>query len=63
MQWFSDFLYQWITLFLFAVALCFMAYFLAEKDQTKMLWCGFAAWVLMGAALAIFLNTIQGLRP
>jgi hypothetical protein len=57
MQWLLDALYQWITLFLFAIALGFTLYFLAEKDQAKMLWCGLVAWVLIGAAAALFLNT------
>jgi len=33
MQWLSDLLYQWITVFLFAIAFGFTLYFLSEKDQ------------------------------
>lgn len=63
MQWLSDFLFQAITAFLFVVALGFFWYFLAEKDQTKMLWSAFAAWVFMGAALAILLSTRVLVEP
>jgi hypothetical protein len=63
MQWFSDFLYQCLTLFLFVVALAFTMYFLSERDQAKMLWCGFAAWVFVGAAIAVFLNNEVLIEP
>jgi len=63
MQWLSDFLYQWITIFLFAIAIGFMFYFLSERDQAKMLWCGFLAWTFMGAALALYLNAKVLIEP
>ncbi len=63
MQWLSEFIYQIVTVFLFVISLSFMLYFLSEKDQNKMLWFGFAAWVFMGAALAVYLNTKVLIEP
>jgi hypothetical protein len=63
MQWLSDFIYQIVTLFLFVISFSFALYFLSEKDQNKMLWCGFAAWVFVGAALAIYLSNKILIEP
>jgi len=63
MQWGSEFLYQIITIFLFAVFFGLTLFFLSERDQAKFIWCASLSWVWIGAASALLLNSRILLEP
>jgi hypothetical protein len=62
-HWLVDFFYQILSIFLFAVALLAVAYFLTEKRQTGFLISAFCAWVFMGAALCFYLSDRVLIEP
>ncbi len=63
MGWLGEFFYQILSVFLFAVSLGFMFYFLSEKQQVPFLWCAFLSWTFAGAALFLFLNQRVLIEP
>lgn len=62
-DWFGDFFYQLISIFLFAIALVAVAYFLTEKKQTGFLISAFFAWIFIGAAICVYLNSKILIEP
>jgi hypothetical protein len=61
--WLSDFAYQILSIFLFAIALAVAAYFLTERRQTEFLISAFLAWTCMGAAICVYLNSRVLIEP